>query len=174
MAALPPIDMIKGCLAAYDIDINGTHEEVHARLGAYLVAVKLGVTPPRASGKRVRPNIEPKAKKQRPTRADWFKFLRDEKDKVKAELGLTDRVSIMKEVARRWKLNKEQGSSSSGPLLITYQGGSDSDSDDSRGLAEVLIELPPDEVRAALDAHGVEADDDHNTNVARLVRVMIA
>ena len=160
-STLPPIDMIKGCLAAYDLDISGTHDEVHARLGAHLVAVKLGIKTP--NGKR--PYVRRTAgtpKKARPTRADWINFLRDEKEKVKAELGLSDRVSIMKEVGRRWKLCKG-GSTSSAPLLLTYH---DDNSDD--GLKQALDELPPDEVNAALEVHGIEVDDNHAINVTRL------
>lgn len=164
---LPSMDMIKGCLAAYDLDVSGTHEEVHARLGAHLVALKLG-------GKKAPRGKRPSTtrdvgtpKKPRPTRADWFHFLRDEKEKVKAELGLSDRVSIMKEVGRRWKLRKVQGDTSSAPLLLTYRADVDSDDDE---LTQALGELPPDEVNAALEVHGIEIDDDPATNVARLAR----
>ena len=176
---LPSMDMIKGCLAAYDLDVSGTHEQVHARLGAHLVALKLGEKKACNKGKRTsttRNVVTPK--KPRPTRADWFNYLRNEKEKVKAELGLSDRVSIMKEVGRRWKVRKAQGETSSAPLLLTYQGGIDSDEyggdveSDDDGLIQALAELPPDEVNAALGVHGIEIDADPATNVARLARAL--
>ena len=121
------MDMIKGCLSAYDLDVTGTHEEVHARLGTHLVAVKLGMKPLRANGKRPytprrgdRKAKEHKKndKKSRPSHAEWIKFLREEKEKVKSELGLTDRVAIMKEVGRRWKVLKQSGSSAADSSLL--------------------------------------------------------
>ena len=167
---LPPMDMIKGCLAAYDLDVSGTHEEVHARLGAHLVALKLGVKAsddtPTPNSKR--PCVRRKTgvvKKSRPTRLEWLNFLREEKEKVKSDLGLSDRVSVMTEVGRRWKIRKAQsGSTSSAPLLLTYHD----DSDD--GLTQALSELPQDEVNAALEEHGIEIHDNHAINVARLAR----
>ena len=163
--------MIKGCLMAYDLDTTGTHEELHARLGAHLVALKLGMNPAVNNvAKKKRPHTPPRrvAKKARPTRAQWFAFLREEKERVKTELGLVDRISVMKEISRRWSLLKKSSSASAAPLLLTYKDDSDMDN----GLAQVLAELPSDEVHAALEVHGIAIDDHHGTNVSRLARAL--
>ena len=36
----PPVDMIKGALAAYNLETEGTHDEVYRRLGDHLVKLK--------------------------------------------------------------------------------------------------------------------------------------
>ena len=58
-----------------------------------------------------------KSPKVRRSRAEWVEFLRNEKQKVKDGLGLTDNGLILKEVCRRWALIKTQGASSA-PLLL--------------------------------------------------------
>ena len=79
---------------------------------------------------------------------------------------LTTRGDIIREVARRWRIKKDSGSSSA-PLLITYdEGTADTDSDAVEELTMTLSELPPAEVRASLQEAGIEVSDDIDVNVA--------
>ena len=177
--SLPSAESIKGALAALELATDGTYEEIHSRLGSHLVAkMLLGTSPPptettsatssKANGKRPAAD-KPKAKKERKA-SEWVKFLSTERKKVADASPTATRAEVVRECARRWKLVK-QANSSSAPLMITYE---DSEAgSETADLTATLSELSSDEVKASLQAAGLDVSDNHTSNVAALAASML-
>ena len=78
-------------------------------------------------------------------------------------------AEVVRECARRWKMIK-QVNTSSAPLMLTYE---DSDAEVA-DLTATLSELSSEEVKASLEAAGLEASEDYTSNVASLAASMLA
>ena len=179
MSSLPPIDLVRGALMAFELPIVGDHEELHARLGSHLVAKLLG-TPPaqpdtstaassKANGKR--PAGGENKEKRRRTISQWVLFLSSERKKVAEAMPNATRADVVRECARRWAIFKKVDTSSA-PLMLTC-GDSDETSSESADLTATLSELSSEEVTASLQAAGLEVSDDHDANVSRLAASML-
>ena len=107
MSALPSTELLKGAMRALGLATDGkTQEQLHSELGAHLVKQMLGAsdvphtsTPTHNERTRDRGDKPPKR-----SRSEWFAFLREEKPRVRQGMGLHDNVSVLREVARRWKI----------------------------------------------------------------------
>ena len=82
------------------------------------------------------------------------------------------RFDVIREAARRWALVKAAASTSTAPLMLTYDDAEDASSE-STDLTATLAELSSDEVKASLEAAGLDAGDDHEANVQRLAASML-
>ena len=104
----------------------------------------------------------------------WHAFQRTEKDRVK-QAGFHGRVAIVREIARRWKLFKQVGTSNA-PLMLGHSSDEASSEAESvpDGLVTALADLSPEELSHALQAQGIEDTGDRDTNVAALARAMVA
>ena len=179
MSSLPPIDLVRGALFAFELPTTGSHEELHARLGGYLVAKMLGMAPAqsetsaassKANGKRPASGGETKEKKTRKP-SQWVQFLATERKKVAETMPSATRADVVRACARRWALFKNVNTSSC-PLMLTCTD-SDDTSSESTDLAATLSELSSEEVIASLQAAGLEVTDDHDANVASLAASML-
>lgn len=107
MSTLPDISLIRGALLAFDLPTDGTHADMHARLGSYLVDKMLhpktsgASDQPGSSGKRPaegQPAPPPKERKRRAPSL-WIQFLATERAKVKEGMPeLKTRADIVREV----------------------------------------------------------------------------
>ena len=181
MSSLPPIDLVRGALMALELPTTGSVEDMHARLGAHLVAKMLGTSQPdtssatasfKANGKRPCTG-EPREKKKRKP-SQWVQFLATERKKAAEAMPTATRAEVVRECARRWALFKTVNTSSA-PLMLTCAADSDETSSESADLMATLsMELSSDEVKASLQAAGLEAsDDDHEANIQRLAASML-
>ena len=180
MSSLPPIDLVRGALLAFELPTTGSHEDMHARLGAHLVAKMLGTSPAqqgtsassKANGKRpANGSGEPKEKKHRKP-SQWVLFLSTERKKVVEAMPTATRADVVRECARRWSLFKHVNTSSA-PLMLTCTTDSDETSSESADLTLTLSELSTDEVKASLQAAGLDVTEDHDANVASLAASML-
>ena len=107
MSTLPDISLIRGALLAFDLPTDGTHADIHARLGSYLVDKMLrpktsgASDQPGSSGKRPAEGQSAPPPKERKRRAPslWIQFLATERAKVKEGMPeLKTRADIVREV----------------------------------------------------------------------------
>ena len=176
-------EMLIGACAAHGLARTGTQEELQKRLGDFLVAKLLFGEPKATNGGRKRVSVgsgsssgssaTSPASGKRPATA-WQAFQRTEKQRVKAA-GFHGRVEIVKEIARRWKLFKNVGTSNA-PLMLEHSSDATSEVESvPDGLVTALADLSAEELSTALQAHGIEdTGDDHETKVANLARAMLA
>ena len=180
--SLPPIDLVRGALLAFELPTTGSHEELYARLGSHLVAKMLGATPAqpeasttassKANGKRpAHGSGEAKEKKHRKA-SQWVLFLSTERKKVVEANPNATRADVVRECARRWSLFKHVNTSSA-PLMLTCSTDSDETSSESTDLTATLSELSSEEVIASLQAAGLDVTEDHGANVASLAASML-
>ena len=173
-----------GACAAHGLDRTGTQEELHRRLGDHLVSQLLtgtDVGPKRAGTKRpiatgsvaaVATASNGAASNKRPTTA-WHAFQRSEKECVKAA-GFHGRVAIVQEIARRWKLFKQVGTSNA-PLMLGHSSDEASEAESvPDGLVVAIADLSPEELSHALHAQGIDDAGDRDANVTALARAMVA
>jgi hypothetical protein len=172
--SMPSKEMLIGACAAHGIDRTGTQEQLHRRLGDHLVSQLLFGTdvgskrplysPPRGSAAT--------ASNKRPATA-WHAFQRTEKDRVKAA-GFHGRVAIVQEIARRWKLFKQVGTSNA-PLMLGHTSDEASEAESvPDGLVVAIADLSAEELSHALEAQAIEDTGDREANVAALARAMLA
>lgn len=176
MSSLPPIDLVRGALMALELPTTGSVEDMHARLGAHLVAKMLGTSQPDTSSATASSNANGKRpctgeKKQRKP-SQWVQFLATERKKAAEAMPTATRAEVVRECARRWALFKTVNTSSA-PLMLTCAADSDETSSESADLMLTLSELSPDEVTASLQAAGLDVTDDHDANVQRLAASML-
>ena len=175
-------EMLIGACAAHGLARTGTQEELQRRLGDFLVAQLLFGEPKATNGGRKRvsagsgsssgSSATSPASGKRPATA-WQAFQRTEKQRVK-DAGFTGRVDIVKEIARRWKLFKNVGTSNA-PLMLEHSSEDTSEVESvPDGLVMALADLSAEELDTALQAHGIEDTGDHETKVANLARAMLA
>ena len=167
--SLPSKEMLIGACAAHGLDCTGSQETLHRRLGDHLVSQLLSTphvgskrpmhSPPRASDNNKRPATA------------WHAFQRSEKDNVK-QAGFRGRVAIVQEIARRWKLWKQVGTSNA-PLMIGHTSDEASSEASSDGLVAALADLTTEELSQALQVQGIEDAGDRDKNVAALARAMM-
>ena len=168
MAAPFSLDMLKAACLCHGLSDDGTAEELTASLGMHLVTELL--------------SPDKKNKKRKTTRGagGWYAFMKSEKANVLAS-GFTSRADVLKELARRWKLAKLVGTSAQ-PLALPppSQSSTDaepavaSDSEDADGLVDALKELDEAELNAAMAAHSMPVNGDHEEKARALARVMMA
>ena len=172
--SMPSKEMLIGACAAHGIDRTGTQEQLHRRLGDHLVSQLLFGThvgskrplysPPRGSAAT--------ASNKCPATA-WHAFQRTEKDRVKAA-GFHGRVAIVQEIARRWKLFKQVGTSNA-PLMLGHTSDEASEAESvPDGLVVAIADLSAEELSHALEAQAIEDTGDREANVAALARAMLA
>ena len=180
--ALPSVDMLKGALAAHNQRTDGTHDELHARLGAFLVAKLLSGDPlpsttSASAGKRPvasEPGAETKPKRRK---SNWHAFVQTESKKVREGRPDLRGHDVLKECSRRWKIMCANKASGSSPPLLT--NGSDDGSDDAssdsaaEGLTNALMEIPPAEVNQGLTDAGLAVHDDPAANARSLAFQML-
>ena len=173
----PSYDMLVGACAAHGLGREGDAATLRRRLGDHLVAQLFAGT---VGGKRAGPagpRTSPSAAK-RPATA-WHAFLKGEKERVKAA-GFAG-GEVQRECARRWALFKRV-SGPDAPLMLgepaaagSSTAASSTASDDDGGtLLEALQALEADEVKEALEAHGLPAPEEHAANVAALAAALLA
>ena len=171
MATTYSAEMLAGACMAHGLDGTGTAEELHARLGAHLVAKLLSPHVPKRKRKAEGGTSTPKR-----SAGEWRAFAKAERPKVMAS-GFTGRAETIQEIARRWKIFKSVGTSTA-PLALPAPSSSDSDSDGSapeQGLLELLAqELNPTELNAALAAHGLPIDGSDDEKLKALGTAMMA
>ena len=107
---------------------------------------------------------------KRPATA-WHAFQRTETDRVK-QAGFHGRVAIVQEIARRWKIFKQVGTSHA-PLMLGHTSDEASSEASSDGLVAALADLTPEELSHALHVQGIHDAGDRDTNVAALARAMM-
>ena len=163
------LEMLIGACAAHGLERTGSRDELHRRLGDFLVAklfAELPAAPPRAAPSRKRPATA------------WQVFVRSEAPRVRAA-GFVGRHAIVKEAARRWALAKQVGTSGA-PLMLglsddaassASSAASDAAADE---LVEALAELSRAELAEALEAHGLPVAEEHAANAAALARALEA
>ena len=168
MSQAPSLEVLIGACAAHGLDRTGTQQELHRRLGDFLVAKMLEpsaspVAAPPAAGPPPAATPSPPSRK-RPATA-WQAFLKDETPRVR-EAGFRGRRAIVREAARRWALVKACNTGSA-PLLLAHVAPSVVEE-----LAEALYELSPEEMAEALEAHGLPVATDHSANASALARAL--
>ena len=165
----PTLDQLRTACTTFSLDASGDEQAMRARLGSFLVDRLFSnpSTTPSTSSE----DEAPARRDKRPLSASaaaWHAFARKERALVKEGLGLTDPVAVIKEVAARYKRAKLVGSSSE-PLMLNAP------SDETcEGIKTALRELPHDEIKTALSAHGIEADVvDLDANIETLARALL-
>ena len=148
MSSLPCADRMSALMRALCLPTEGkTQQQLYDALAAHLVGLMLGQ--PVNTSKRPADTEPPREKKKKRATSAWVKFLASERVVVKQEMPhLTAHREIMREIARRWAI-KKVSSSSSAPLLLTYEDGMiDDDSDATTDeLTLTLTKLPPEAVQ---------------------------
>lgn len=152
---LHTMESLSAACLAHNLSTEGGYDELHARLGAHLVA-KFLAPKRRADATISRP---PKRSK-----AEWCAFMKTEREKVLAS-GFTGRTDILKEIARRWKIFKTVGTSTA-PLALPEPFHD--------GLIEALQDLDGAELDQAIEAHGLDKEVDTETKVRALAEAMLA
>ena len=162
----PTVDQLRAACTTFSLDAEGDEQAMRARLGGFLVD-RLFSSPSTPSTSE---DEAPARRDKRPLSASaaaWHAFARKERALVKEGLGITNRVEVIKEVAARYKRAKLVGSAS-GPLMLPAP------SDEAcEGIKTALRELPHDEIKTALSAHGMEAVVDIDTNIETLARALL-
>ena len=171
--SLPSIELIRGALLAFELSTEGSHEVLHARLGAHLVARMLGSststprpssTSGKATGKRPMPSGGDAKEKKRRIPSKWVQFLSSERKKVVQAMPGATNAMVVQEVARRWKLFK-QVNTSTAPLMLRDNESSCEAADLAATLAG---ECGSEEIKEKLKEAHIEASDDHSTNAQLL------
>ena len=164
MSGLSRSVLATACIAE-GLPSYGTKFELTHRLGTHLVERKLGVAA--ADGKKRASSDVPDIQMKRTKRPlnSYQRFMKSEMPNIKAS-GVTGLTDSMKELARRWRLAKQVGTSSE-PLLLSDKQG------EVKGLASVLEDLPPVEVNEALAAHGEPVSSSSSVNAERLASALV-
>lgn len=172
------IDMLRGACLANSVPIDGKpYEQLRADLGGVLVDKMLGATPATSPPTKRTfdvPVQAPKEKKRRASSA-WHQFVKLEKVKVREGRPDLKGHEVLAEIARRWKLQKVVNTDAS-PLMLTEASCSSSDTSDSAAeslAAELMASSTAEEMKANLEAAGLEVDANPAVNASRLAAHMV-
>lgn len=182
----PSHEMLIGACAAHGLDRTGSMEELTRRLGDHLVLQLFAGK----KGSRKRPAQQPTSLQSGGQRSAWHAFLKSEAERVKQAGAFHGRVEVLKEVARRWALHKRALAGQAPPMLGVADVSSEASSEagsssggscageavptEADGLVEALQEVPAAELHAALAAHGLPVEGEHEANVVALARALVA
>ena len=196
------MDMLKGCLAAYDLDTCGSHEQLHRRLGDHLVKIKFltcntAADTAAASGAPANGAIAngvavdgvavngAAAAVASETSANGGRKRGRHAKSPNVRRSRAEWVEFLR--SEKQKVKDGLGLTDHGLILrevcrrwalIKTQGTSaaplllEDHSAPDANLIHVLSELTEAEVRAGLEGHGIEPVDDHAANVTRLALAM--
>lgn len=185
-------DLLRGACLSHGLSGDGTAAELHARLGDFFVRRLLAsetcapdvVTDKKKGKKRAAPTATAAGEQPRKRAATaWHAFLKTEKEKVRSA-GITGRVDIIKECARRYALHKKvlcneaplmiMDAASAGSSTDAALSDTDSSIPEEDGLLEALrAELDETAVNAALAAYGLPIDGDTEAKFKSLAQAML-
>ena len=136
MSNVPTREMLIGACAANNLDRSGTLKDLNRRLGDHLVIQLLFG---KGKGKRAASTFAEDPTDQQSWSAKWYAFQKKENANAKAS-GFTNRIDIVREIARRWKIHKNVNTSRG--LLMIGNSVSTTETDSSLDTAIVPIASP--------------------------------
>lgn len=158
-----------------------SYDELHAALGGVLVDKLLDQTPPSIPSPTPKPKKSKKsvpldagnAGKKTRTPSRWNHFCKAEKLKVRGGMPHLKGHDVLVEIARRWKIQKAVDAGNA-PLMLSETSSSSSDREDVTELAKELIATSTTEdMKANMQAAGLDIDSDAEVNASRLAMHMV-
>lgn len=184
-------ELLRGACLSHGLSGDGTAAQLHARLGDFFVRKLLApetcapppdVTEKKQGKKRAAAAATGELPRKRAATA-WHAFLKAEKERVRAA-GITGRVDIIRECARRYGLHKKVLCNEA-PLMLMDAASAGSSTDAALsdtdasipedGLIDALrAELDEPQLNSSLAAHGLPVDGDAETKLKLLAQAMMA